>query len=519
MLNQNHTMLDNNHINFKDHNNRNFLLDTIDNEIKSVCLHYDDLKEKLSFFKQDNLNNLIFNLLDTFSNKPFQTFENFIKENKVENLEFFKVVLRLVRSSELFQKIIINKGQGTKYWKNTIIPILESGSAQDFLNDKYSFPFRIGLYPGVSCMFKCTFCGRNYDAVYDRDYASKGLEIFKKIIDEAPHNDPWRFFISGGLEPLTNPYLGDLIDYLKLKNFKAAIYTNGYMLTDKYLKKNDSIFSLDSLRISFYGVDDEETFSVTRKKKSFDIVVGNIVNYLKLKLEKKSQTSFGLNFVILKNKSSDLKKLFSLIVEINKRVGNGKNNFDFITLREDFRIFGSRMDKEEKNELIKNIFDIEERINSDPLLKGIHIDYGFALEALKNGHQPDSFEDNFASFEDIKILAMPQARLVVDLYGDVFLYGEAGFLDRPGAKRYIMGNLFSKKNIQEIIKDFPNFKKKVQIKEEDRDYLDAWDHSITRLAQQLKKNRQFGIDLDNGILNLEVLKKINRIKNKVHYSS
>ena len=101
----------------------------------------------------------------------------------------------------------------------------------------------------------------------DRGVPQKGLDVFKKIIDESPTGDKSRFFLSGGLEPLTNPYLGSIIDYLKFKNFKASLYTNGYMLTEKYLKKNPSIFSLDSLRISFYGVNDKETLSVTKKKK------------------------------------------------------------------------------------------------------------------------------------------------------------------------------------------------------------------------------------------------------------
>ena len=102
------------------------------------------------------------------------------------------------------------------------------------------------------------------------------------------------------------------------------------MLTEKYLKKNPSIFSLDSLRISFYGVNDQETISVTKKKNAFKIVTNNIVNYLKLKDELNSKTSFGLNFVILKNRSADVLELFKLVSDLNKSVGNKKNNFNFL---------------------------------------------------------------------------------------------------------------------------------------------------------------------------------------------
>ena len=62
-------------------------------------------------------------------------------------------------------------------------------------------------------------------------------------------------FLSGGLEPF-NPYLGSIIDYLKLKKFKTSLYTNGYMLTEKYLKESINFFSLDELKNFFYGVND-----------------------------------------------------------------------------------------------------------------------------------------------------------------------------------------------------------------------------------------------------------------------
>ena len=100
-------------------------------------------------------------------------------------------------------------------------------------------------------MYECTFCGRNYTAKYKRNALDVGIETYKKLIDEAPNDDKNRFYISGGLEPLTNPKLGEIISHLKKKNFNSSLYTNGYMLTKKFLNKNPEIFDLDSLRISF----------------------------------------------------------------------------------------------------------------------------------------------------------------------------------------------------------------------------------------------------------------------------
>ena len=66
-------------------------------------------------------------------------------------------------------------------------------------------------------MYECTFCGRNYTAKYKRNALDVGIETYKKLIDEAPNDDKNRFYISGGLEPLTNPKLGEIISHLKKK--------------------------------------------------------------------------------------------------------------------------------------------------------------------------------------------------------------------------------------------------------------------------------------------------------------
>jgi dTDP-4-amino-4,6-dideoxy-D-glucose ammonia-lyase len=506
----------------------NFSDQTIADNIKKIItteliLFFQDNKEiekqiTKQLTQKETVNN-IYKILDIFSSKPLTNYHDISKILSIYNKDILKIHLLLIKNIKVFQDIIINRGQGKKYWINIIIPLIKSHSIQNFIKKKYAFPFRIGLFPGVSCMFECSFCGRNYSAVYKKEFAEKGLKVFEKIIDEAPKDDQSRFFLSGGLEPLTNPYLSSIIDYLKLKNFKASLYTNGYMLTEKYLRKNPSIFSLDSLRISFYGVNDSETFSVTKKKQAFKIVTNNIVNFLKIKDEIGSKTSFGLNFVILKNKSNDVVELFKLVSDLNKSVGNNKNNFDFITLREDFRILGNRMDDNEKNELIKNINVIEEMRENDNYLKNIHIDYGFALEPLKNGFNGNKIESSFATLEDLKLLALPQGRLVVDLYGDVYLFGEAGFLDRPGAKKYILGNLFEKKTMKKVVEDFIDRPNSIDIKEEDRDFLDAWDHVAIKLSQQQKMNSEFGIGLDDGFINMETINDILKSNHKVHFSS
>ena len=49
------------------------------------------------------------------------------------------------------------------YWK-TLSPIIKSGAIEAIIAGVYKYPYRINIYPGTSCMFKCLFCGRNYNA-------------------------------------------------------------------------------------------------------------------------------------------------------------------------------------------------------------------------------------------------------------------------------------------------------------------------------------------------------------------
>ena len=91
-----------------------------------------------------------------------------------------------------------------RYWTNTISPLLNNGSLESAVERKYAYPNRIGLYPGMTCQFFCSFCGRNYDARYDSKDIKTSFDVFKKIIDQDPKSDVnWRdrFRISGGLEP------------------------------------------------------------------------------------------------------------------------------------------------------------------------------------------------------------------------------------------------------------------------------------------------------------------------------
>ena len=69
-----------------------------------------------------------------------------------------------LRRSALAQDLMVSRGTAMKYWENTILPLMEAGVVDAARRGEQRHPFRVGVYAGVSCMFFCSFCGRNRDA-------------------------------------------------------------------------------------------------------------------------------------------------------------------------------------------------------------------------------------------------------------------------------------------------------------------------------------------------------------------
>ena len=99
---------------------------------------------------------------------------------------------------------------------------------------------RIAFYPGVSCMYYCGFCGRNQKAKYENSIVDDGINKINNMLSEAGADT--KVSISGGLEPLTNPKLGKIIQKGTELGFKIPLITNAYSLTEGYIKKNPEIW-------------------------------------------------------------------------------------------------------------------------------------------------------------------------------------------------------------------------------------------------------------------------------------
>jgi len=91
-----------------------------------------------------------------------------------------------------------------------------------------------------------------------------------------------------------------------------------------------------------------------------------------------------------------------------------------------------------------------------------------------------------------------QISLAIDLFGDVFLFREAGFLNREGNKKMIIGRISKDVSLEEIIKKYLQKNIPLDLEEDDSRFMDSFDHVITSLVNQAEEDKKFGIPFDLG---------------------
>jgi dTDP-4-amino-4,6-dideoxy-D-glucose ammonia-lyase len=471
------------------------------NEYLKIAKQLIDKKNKEKFLEDDFFNKSIY-IVHSFANNPWIT--------QIEILEILNISIEelnslnlILRNSEIFQHIILKEGIGNKYW-NSIIPFAKNANL--VLDKKISLPKRIVIFPGVSCMFFCGFCGRNQSAKYPMKSVGNGTSVFNKLFNETGNNT--LYSIGGGLEPTTNPELGEIINSAIKNQIRMPLITNGYSLTENYVKKNPGIWNLDSLRLSLYGVDDESYYFITRLKKSYSMVMKNSINFLKLRNEKNPNLKFGLNFIVIPENIDQVLKILDVVREINQNVTNGRG-VDFITLRDDFQaVTGHTIEKEEAKKytlnstmdekLRKKLFGILGEFKSikEKEFPDLHVDYGYSIFAVSRGVTTQGLK--MITTDKLPDFGYPQLSLAIDLYGDVFLYREAGFLERYGNKKFIIGRLDSTNTLEEVIKEFLDSGNSIKYDTKDTKFMDSFDHVLASIVNQAKKDKEIEIPFDKG---------------------
>ena len=170
--------------------------------------YYDNYINKNEINKSllnDNYFKLYLDIIKLFSKNPWITQKEVFNSLKISNKNDLITINKIIRSSDLAQEIITKLGIGKKYW-NTIIPFAKS--TEKTITNQYTFPQRIALFPGVSCMFYCGFCGRDQSQKYPMSILNDSKKTFDRLFSQIPKTTA--LSISGGLEPLTNSKIGEM---------------------------------------------------------------------------------------------------------------------------------------------------------------------------------------------------------------------------------------------------------------------------------------------------------------------
>tara|TARA_R110001592_G_scaffold3996_6_gene22599 strand:+ start:5373 stop:6920 length:1548 start_codon:yes stop_codon:yes gene_type:complete len=459
-------------------------------------------------------------IIHHLSEMPWYTQENILEDTGLSNKDLIELN-NYIQNSDFLQKMIVFEGLGKKYW-NTMLSHIKSGHVEKVINYEYSLPLRLTMFPGMSCMYYCGFCGRNQKAKYNpKEVLEIGAQKFKDAISSLPKGST--ISISGGLEPLTNMKLGEIITHGKKLGYKIPLITNAHMLTPRYLERQQGIWDLDSLRVSLYGTDQESTFDITRHPKAFELVKNNIIEFIKERNKRKSNLKIGLNYIIIPENIHTVLPLLDYINDIHAEIGEGQG-IDFLTIREDFGSVTEINDDIDKSvegrkyhlegflsdEQRKDLISIFNKFNirKNKECPNMHVDFGYAMVALGEGILGKSLAR--VKGTQMRKSGYPQLSVAMDSHGDIFLYKEAGFLDRPGNGKFIAGRVDENKSFSNVFEEFINNKQIIDLEHNDDRFMDSYDHLITLLVNQAESDINIGIPFELGPV---------RLRSKHHYGT
>ena len=443
----------------------------------------------------DGLNRSVaqaFRIVHRLSRQPFTTQSTLLASEGLGVSQLVRLNAAM-RDSPLVQRLMTEEGTARKYW-GTIIPLVETGALATVLDNTYRFPLRLGVYAAVSCMFSCNFCGRmeNPDARYSGRDVEPGNELFRRTFELMPVGAS-TLSLGGGLEPLTNPRLDDVIRAAKACGHRVPLVTNGFMLTPTHVARHEAFWDVDILRLSLYGVDETSYQAVTKKRGAFDMVTSNVVAFLRERARRGGGPKVGFNFVVQTDAVDQVLKTLDVIADIDEACGG--HGVDFLTLREDFSIpQGEGLSPDERHRLVTVFEEFADRRHRE--LPGLSVDFGYALYPLSEG----VVGPGLAMVDHTGMLpkAYPQISVAIDLLGDVYLYRDAAFPDRPGVDRCRIGAITTERSLEDVVRTFLETGTDIESQPHDPAVMDAFDHVVTKLVHQANADRRTGIPFELG---------------------
>ncbi|KUM95285.1 TDP-4-amino-4,6-dideoxy-D-glucose deaminase [Streptomyces yokosukanensis] len=427
-----------------------------------------------------------------YGTRPFTSLEQARRLLGVDRPAFAALLDLFDRIPEL--ATAVQRGPEGKYWTNTILPLERSGALDAVVRRRPAFPYSVGIYPGPTCMFRCHFCVRVTGARYDASALEAGNALLASVIDEVPDTQPSTVYFSGGLEPLTNPQLGELAARGGRRGLDMTLYTNAYALTERTLERQPGLWSLHAIRTSLYGLNDAEYEATTTKPRAFGRVRANLGSFMAQRAERQAPTRLGLNYIILPGRADRLMDLVDFVAELNEH--SPDRPLDFVTVREDYsgRDDG-RLAADERARLRDALQDFTAYARERT--PALHVDLGYALESLRSGVDAELLRITPGTMRGS---AHPQIAVQVDLLGDVYLYREAGFPELAGAHRYIAGRVTPTRSLDDVVREFVERNPHIEPRPGDEYFLDGFDQAVTARLNQMEQDVADGWEAHRGLL-------------------
>lgn len=164
-------------------------------------------------------------------------------------------------------------------------------------------PFYIRIKPTNFCNHHCAYCTygsgntqqktENRDNICHKDMIPR--EKLMEIIDDMGKMGVKAVTLSGGGEPLTYPYIIEMVKRIKEKNIDLSLISNGQLLQGEIA---ELFYDAKWVRISFDSPNAEEYANLRGiTVQSFEKVIKNIGDFAK---NKNPECVLGINFVISK---------------------------------------------------------------------------------------------------------------------------------------------------------------------------------------------------------------------------
>lgn len=162
-------------------------------------------------------------------------------------------------------------------------------------------PTHLAIETTNLCNGKCVFCPSNS---LTRDRGVMGMELFKKIIDDANTIGSVEFITHGGMgEPLMDDFLAEKIAIEKsLLDVRVQLHTNGSLLNE------DNILKLFTSKLDVLSISLNAFHSTTHKNTTdldYETVRQNVETAFKRKKKLKAKTQIRITMVRTKDMSQE----------------------------------------------------------------------------------------------------------------------------------------------------------------------------------------------------------------------